>query len=181
RRLQTKFNDKLLELEQLRSDVDAAKDAMLNSTALTSLAKRITSLETTVNASTAAFAEASSIMDLIEATNDRIDQILLGNTSLELKYNTSLFKEGYGIKLGKTVPNELTIASDIQSYSTISEVDFSVNTNNEKIIPIGIGGTQIRHLKTNSSGNPIPYHLTQNLTVFLDDSVNSWKTGQALR
>lgn len=181
RRLQTKFNDKLLELEQLRSDVDAAKDAMLNSTALSSLAKRITGLETTVNASTAAFAEATSIMDLIESTNDRIDQILQGNTSLELKYNTSLFKEGYGVKLGKSVPNEITIASDLQSYSTINEVDFSVNTNNEKTVSLGIGGTQIRHLKVNSSGNPIPYNLNQNLTVYLDDSVNSWKTGQSLR
>ena len=181
RRLQTKFNDKLLELEQLRADVDAAKDSMLNSTALSSLAKRITSLETTVSASTAAFAEATAIMDLVESTNNRIDEILKGNTSLELKYNTSLFKEGYGVKLGKSVPNEITIASDVQSYSVVSEVDFSVNTNNEKTVPLGIGGTQIRHLKVNNSGNPIPYNLTQNLTVYLDDSVNSWKTGQTLR
>lgn len=181
RRLQTKFNDKLLELEQLRVDVDSAKDTLLNSTALSSLAKRITSLENTVNASTTAFAEVDAIMNLIESTNNRIDDILSGTATLELKYNTNLFKEGYGVKLGKSVPNEITIASDIQSYSTITEVDLSVNTNGEKSIPIGVGGTQIRHTKLNNSGNPIPYSLTQNITVLLNDSINSWKTGQSLR
>ena len=120
-------------------------------------------------------------MNLIESTNNRIDDILTGNSSLELKYNTDLFKEGYGVRLGKSVPNELTIASDLQNYSAINQIDLSSNTNGEKIIPIGIGGTQIRHTKLNNSGNPIPYSLTQNLTIFIDDSVNSWKKGQTLR
>lgn len=181
RRLQTKFNDKLLELEQLRVDVDAAKDTLLNSTALSALAKRIASLENTVGASTTAFAEVDAIMNLIESTNLRIDDILTGNANLNLKYSTDLFKEGYGVKLGKSVPNELTIASDLQNYSAINSIDLSVNTNGEKIVPIGIGGTQIRHVKVNNSGNPIPYNLTQNLTLFVDDSVNSWKKGQSLR
>jgi hypothetical protein len=181
RRLQTKFNDKLLELEQLRVDVDTAKDSLLNSTAMSSLAKRIQSLETTVNASTAAFAEATALMDLVQSTNDRIDDILTNQTSIDLNYQTDLFKAGYGMQLGKSIPNEITFAVDVQNYSTITEADFSVNTQGEKTIPIGIGGTQIRHIKVNSSGSPIPYSLTRNLTIYLDDSSSSWKTGQNLR
>lgn len=181
RRLQTKFNDKLLELEQLRVDVDTAKDSLLNSTAMSSLAKRIQSLETTVNASTAAFAEATALMDLVQSTNDRIDDILTNQTSIDLNYQTDLFKAGYGMQLGKSIPNEITFAVDVQNYSTITEADFSVNTQGEKTIPIGIGGTQVRHIKVNSSGSPIPYSLTRNLTIYLDDSSSSWKTGQNLR
>lgn len=181
RRLQTKFNDKLLELEQLRVDVDTAKDSLLNSTAMSSLAKRIQSLETTVSASTAAFAEATALMDLVQSTNDRIDDILTNQTSIDLNYQTDLFKAGYGMQLGKSIPNEITFAVDVQNYSTITEADFSVNTQGEKTIPIGIGGTQVRHIKVNSSGSPIPYSLTRNLTIYLDDSSSSWKTGQNLR
>jgi predicted acyl esterase len=181
RKLQTSFNDKLLELEQLRVDVDSAKDTLLNSTALSSLAKRITSLEQTVRASTEAFNTADSLLQLIKSTNDRLDDLIKGNASLELSYNRNLFKEGYGVKLGKSVPNELTISADLQNYSVVNQVDLSSNTNGEKSILLGAGGTQVRHAKLNNSNNPIPYNLTQNLTLYIDDSINTWKTGQTLR
>lgn len=180
RKLQTKFNDKLLELNQLADDVNLAKDALLNTTALTSLAKRIAVLETTVAASTSAFAEATSIMDLIDSTNSRIDEILSNNTSLQISYNTDSFKPGYGVALDKHIPGEITFYSDVQGFSRISDSDFSVNTLGEKNEPLGIGGTQIRHLKVNGSGSPIPWTMDRNLTLYIDDSSNVWKTGQIL-
>lgn len=181
RTLQTKFNDKLLELEQLRVDMDAATDSMLNSTVLSDLDKRITALETTVSASTAAFAESTAIMDLITSLNDRLDQLMSGQTTLQISYNTDSFKQGYGISLGKVIPGELTIASNVQSQSTINEVDISDNTQGEKTISLGINGTQIRHLKLNGSYNPIPFNMTQSLNIYINDTINSWKSGQLLK
>jgi hypothetical protein len=181
RSLQTKFNDKLLELESLKTDVDLAKDALLNTTSLTSISTRLSDLETTVAASTSAFAEATSIMMLIDSVNSRIDELLSGTVSLQIKYNTDSFKPGYGMVLDKTIPGQIVFASGVQNYSVINEVDFSVNVQGEKYVNLGIGGTQIRHLKLNGSGNPIPFTLTRNLTLFIDDSVNSWKLGQTLR
>ena len=181
RQLQTKFNDKLAALENLRVDVDTAKDALLNSTAMSSLAKRIAVLETTVSASSAAFAESTAIMDLIQSTNDRIDEILTGSTSLQISYNMDAFKPGYGISLGKIIPGQITIGSNVQGYSNINEVDFGVNSLGEKTISLGISSTQIRHLKLNGSSSPIPLNLSQNLTNYIDDSVNTWKKGQLLR
>lgn len=181
RLLQTKFNDKLLELEQLSTDLNLAKDAMLNSTAISSLSKRIASLETTVGASTAAFAEASAITDLIDSTNTRIDEILSGSTSLQISYNTDSFKQGYGMLLDKHIPGEINFIANVQEYSLINDVDFSVNTQGEKAISLGVGGTQMRHLKVNGSGVPVTYTMTDNLTIYVDDSINSWKKGQLLK
>jgi hypothetical protein len=181
RLLQTKFNDKLLELQQLGDDVNAAKDAMLNSTALSSIANRIAALEITVAASTSAFAEATALMDLIDSLNTKVDNLLMNKTAIALTYQTDLFKEGYGISLDKTVANELKIKSNVQAFSTISEVDFSVNTAGAKTVSLGEGGTQVRHLKLNSSSSPIPFNLTRDITIYVDDSVNSWKSGQALK
>jgi hypothetical protein len=181
RSLQTKFNDKLLELENLKTDVDLAKDALLNTTALTSLANRLSSLETTVAASTSAFAEATSIMSLIDSVNGRIDEILSGTTSLQISYNTESFKPGYGMALDKTIPNQIVFTSGVQNYSLINEVDLSVNTQGDKTVALGIGGTQIRHLKLNGSGSPIPFNLIRDLTIYIDDSSNTWKLGQTLR
>jgi hypothetical protein len=181
RQLQTKFNDKLAALENLRVDVDTAKDALLNSTAMSSLAKRIAVLETTVSASSAAFAESTAIMGLIESTNNRIDEILTGSTSLQISYNMDAFKPGYGISLGKLIPGQITIGSNVQAYSDVAEVDFSTNTLGVKTISLGIASTQIRHLKLNGSSSPIPFNLSQNLTINIDDSINTWKKGQLLR
>lgn len=181
RSLQTKFNDKLLELNTLSDEVDLAKDALLNTTALKSLATRISVIETTVAASTAAFAEASAIMDLIDSTNARIDEILSNNTALQIKYNTDSFKPGYGVFLDKRIPGEITFYSDIQAFSKIIESDFSSNTLGSRTESLGIGGTQIRHLKVNGSGNPIPWTMDRNLTLFIDDSFNTWRAGQSLK
>lgn len=181
RSLQTKFNDKLLELNTLSDEVDLAKDALLNTTALKSLATRISVIETTVAASTAAFAEASAIMDLIDSTNARIDEILSNTTSLQIKYNTDSFKPGYGVFLDKRIPGEITFYSDIQAFSKIIESDFSSNTLGSRTESLGIGGTQIRHLKVNGSGNPIPWTMDRNLTLFIDDSFNTWRAGQSLK
>jgi hypothetical protein len=181
RSLQTKFNDKLLELNTLSDEVDLAKDALLNTTALKSLATRIGVLETTVAASTAAFAETSAIMDLIDSANSRIDEILSNNTSLQITYNTDSFKSGYGVSLDKHIPGEITFYSDIQAFSRINDADFSVNTLGSRTESLGIGGTQIRHLKVNGSGSPIPWTMDRNLTLFIDDSSNTWKAGQSLK
>lgn len=181
RRLQTKFNDKLLELEQLKSEVNLAKDALLNSTTLSSLNTRISSLETTVDASTSAFAEADAIMSLIDQINGRIDEIMSGTTSLQISYNTDAFLPGYGMILDKTVASKITFASNIQAYSDLTEIDFSSNVAGEKKAAVGIAGTQIRHLRVNNSGNPIPWTMERDLTLYLDDSLNVWKKGQSLK
>lgn len=180
RRLQTKFNDKLLELEQLKGEVNLAKDALLNANTISSLNTRITTLETTVAASTAAFAEASAIMDMIDQVNGRIDEIMSGTTSLQVKYNLDSFVPGYGMILNKNIPGQIVFASNVQNYSDLYQLDFSTNINGETAAPIGISGTQIRHLRVNNSGNPIPWTMTRDLTLYLDDSTNPWKKGQSV-
>jgi len=167
--------------DSLSDEVDLAKDALLNTTALKSLATRIGVLETTVAASTAAFAEASAIMDLIDSTNARIDEILSNKTSLQIQYNTDSFKPGYGVSLDKHIPGEITFYSDIQAFSKITEADFSSNTLGARTESLGIGGTQIRHLKVNGSGSPIPWTMDRNLTLYIDDSSNIWKAGQSVK
>ena len=181
RQLQTKFNDKLLELQQLGVDLNNAKDSLLNENVISSLNKRIGQLETTVSASTQAFAEADSIMKLIDSVNQRIEDILSNSTSLLITYNTALFKQGYGVSLDKRIPGEITFNSNIQNYSAVSVMDISANTLGIKTMPLGIAGTQIRHLKLNMSMSPISYSMTNDITLQIDDTINAWKKGQVLR
>lgn len=181
RLLQSQFNDKLLELQQLGVDVESAKDAILNSTSISSLSSRMNSLESTVSGATSAFAKASSIMDLIDSVNGRIDEILSGTTSLQISYNTNSFKPGYGIGLDKTNPGQITFFNTSQDYSNVSITDMSTASFGNVILPLGIGSTQHRHLSVNGSGSQIPFTLVRNLTLYIDDSTYKWSTGQSLK
>jgi len=83
--------------------------------------------------------------------------------------------------LDKTVAGKITFASNIQNYSDLTELDLSINVAGEKKTSVGIAGTQIRHLKINNSGNPIPWTMDRDLTLYLDDSLNIWKKGQSVK
>jgi hypothetical protein len=186
RKLQTKFNDKLAELEALKIDVDAAKQALTNTTGIAALATRISQVETTVAASTEAFDNAAAIMDLIDSLNSRLDDLHNNQTSLQLSYNLAPFKKGYGIVLDKTVPGQMTIASDVQAYSNMSQVDLSstlINILNVTTLTLGTSNTYYKHYKPISQNNlnPASWTLTSDQTIKLDDSVYNWRKGQTVR
>lgn len=186
RTLQTKFNDKLAELEALRLDVDAAKQALTSTNGLNELAARLTTLESTVAASTSALANSTAILDLIRSVNIRVDELYNNETAILLDYNLAPFKPGYGIVLDKHVPGQMTIASDLQSYSTVSQIDLSsptVNTANVAPLSLGVSNTYYKHYKPVSStnSNPAIWHLANDQEIRLNDEINTWKKGQTVK
>ena len=186
RRLQTKFNDKLAELETLKIDVDSAKQALLNTSGLDELAVRVSQLETTVSASTEAFSEATAIMDLIRNLTKQLDDLHNNRTSIQLSYNLAPFRKGYGIVLDKSIAGQMTIASDVQAYSNMSQIDLSntnINVAGITTLTLGISNTYYKHYKPISQNNvnPATWTLTSDQTIKLDDSVFKWRKGQVVR
>jgi hypothetical protein len=179
RTLQTKYNDKITELNNLAIDVNAAKQALTNTSALNSLAARVSQLETTVSASTEAFAEADAIMNLISDLNSQIDDLYSNRTSLTLDYNLAAFRAGYGINLDKLTPGSLTLSSNAQSYSSVNVVDLSspaVNVSNIITLNLGETATYYKHTK---AGNE--WTLSANQELRIRDNLFKWKKGQTFR
>jgi hypothetical protein len=100
---------------------------------------------------------------------------------LQIKYNTASFIPGYGVSLDKTVAGQITFSSATQMYADTTIMDISVNTLGVKTLPLGVLGTQLRHKKLSSGGSPISYSMVSDLTLLIDDSINSWKTGQTVK
>ena len=178
RTLQTKYNEKIAELENLAIDVNAAKQALTNTSGLDSLARRISQLESTVSASTAAFNETDAIMLLIQDLNAQIDDLYNNRTSLLLKYNLDAFREGYGIKLDKLTPGALTLASSAQAYSDVTSLDFSspsVNSGNVITLALGTSNTYYKHKRSTT------WIVSANQTIRINDSTYGWKKGKKLR
>ena len=179
RTLQTKYNEKIAELNALAIDVDAAKQALTNTSGLDSLARRISQLETTVSASTSAFNETDAIMMLIQDLSAQIDDLYNNRTSLLLQYNLDAFREGYGIKLDKLTPGALTLASSAQAYSDVTRLDLSnpsVNSGNIITLALGTSNTYYKHSKS----GPV-WTVSSNQEIRINDTTYGWKKGKKFR
>jgi len=175
KRLQISFNEKLLELETLRQEVENAKDVLSNTNVLQKLDLRLLSVENSLAASSAALANTSDIMDLIENTSDKVDDLIAGRTSINVSYNLNAIRPGAGIIVDRSIPNEVTLASNVTPFSTIEDINLSPATTPQSIktLSLGLYNTYYRHKNNGSSTT-----LTNNVTIKIDDTVSDWRKGQ---
>jgi hypothetical protein len=186
RRLQTTFNEKISELEILGDDLEAAKQAMISTSGLDALDQRISVLETTVSASVAAFEETDAIMQLISSLNQQIDDLYNNRTSILMEYTLAPFKSAYGIALDKSITGQMTVTNTAQLYSKNSQINLAssaVTVSNVCTLDLGVSNTYVKHYKpiSNNNLNPSTWTLSSNLEIRINDSVNTWKTGQTLK
>ena len=173
--LKNKFNSKLVELSNLKIDLESAKNALLNTNGLTTLSQRLGRLEQTVAASTSAFENSSAITNLIGNLNSRLNEFVAGKTSLSTSYDLAPFRPGQGISLDKTIPQQLTIASTVQAYSKVSEINLKSNNSNTFTETLGVSNTYIKHY------NGSTFSLSSDFDIRINNSLNSWKNGQVLK
>jgi hypothetical protein len=173
--LKNKFNSKLVELSNLKIDLESAKNALLNTNGLNALSTRLGVLEQTVSASTSAFENSAAITNLITNLNSRLNSFVAGKTSLSTSYDLAPFKPGQGISIDKTIPQQLTIASTVQAYSKVSEINLKSNNSNTFTESLGISNTYIKH------SNGSVFSLSSDFDIRIDNSLNSWKNGQVLK
>jgi hypothetical protein len=179
RTLQTKYNDKINELNTLAADVKSAKQALINSSTLDKLAARVEQLETTVAASTAAFSETNTIMGLISNLSSQIDDLYNNRTSLSLNYNLAAFRQGYGINLDRLTPGSLVLSSNAQSYSSIEVVDLSnpsINSSNIIYLSLGQAGTYVKHNRPGTE-----WVIPSNQEIRIEDSDFKWEAGKTFK
>lgn len=186
RNLQTTYNDKIAELEQLSDDLEAAKQALISTTGLDELSRRLSILETTVAASTEAFEETDAIMLLIDSLNKQLDDLYNSRTSILMTYDLAPFKNSYGILLDKTIAGQMTISNTAQLYSSATQLNLaspSVTVGNVCVLDLGISNTYIKHYKpiSNTNLNPSPWSLSSDLEIRINDATNKWKTGQVFK
>jgi len=173
--LQTLFNDKLLELENLRRDVQSAKDTLSNSNTLQKLDLRLKAVENSLSASQAAFQNSTALLNMIETASKKIDDLVAGRSSINVSYNLDVLRPGSGIIIDRRIPNEITIASDVTPYSLIEDINLSPSTTPQgtKTLPLGVYNTYYQH-----SNNGASTTLTGNVVIKIDDTVVDWRKGQ---
>lgn len=174
KQIQTRLNDKLLELDQLRQDVNELKDLMINTEDKNELTLRIENIETSLEENQSIFSNTGDLVKMIENNNEKIDSIINGESNIEVSYNTDVIRPGSGISLDRRTPNRLKVQNTNQEYNISNSSITNIFDNN--VIELSEFTNYVRH---ESQTGPIT--LVRDLEVFIDDSKKAWQKGQVMR
>ena len=174
KRIQKTYNDKLLDLDQLRQDLEGLKDLLINNEDQRELEIRIDNLETSIVENQAIFDNTGQLMAMIESLNSRLDSIITGGTNVSVSYDLDAIRPGEGIGVDRKTPNRIRIINQNQTYNISNTSLTNVFTNN--VIELGNFSNYVAH---QNSGNQIV--LVRDLEIFINDSTVGWKKGQTLR
>jgi hypothetical protein len=172
--IQTRLNDRIVEMDRLTQEVDELKDLLINTEDQNEISIRISNIETSLTENQAIFNNTGELMRMIENINGKVDDIITGDANVSVTYNTDILKAGPGTKLDKRTPNRVLIENIDQNYNISNNSITNVFTNN--VIELGTFTNYVRHENNND-----PIILIRDLEIFIDDSKNEWKKGQTMR
>jgi len=175
--LQTTYSNKILELDALQQQVTAAKDLLLNTVDSSEIIARISNLETSLIANQAIFSNTSSLIDMIDNTNSKINSIIAGESNITVSYNTDTIRPGDGISVNRSTPNIIKINNTDQYYNISNN---SIANILSSLDPTLILGTFTNYFSHYIDGTT-PIILNADVKIKIDDSTVSWKKGQVLR
>ena len=170
------LNNTVVQFIDVSERVSNLESLVLSTETSLDLSARIVSLEQTIAANQALFNNTQAVMNLINQNYDLVRALVNNQTSIEVSYNLDLLKQGNGILLDRSVPNEVTVKNSNQ--------DFNIGGNYGKGTLTQNGSNDINllefsnYFKHVNNGNPIT--LTQDMTIRIKDT-NKWKTGQRFR
>ena len=189
------FMETKLEIIDIKSQLNTLQQYYFSQGSLNALTQRISALETSLNNANMAYSSATTLLDLVNQNADNIQQILSGNLSLNLTYNTDILKQGDGIIVDRSIPNQVKIYNKVQKYS-----NFMICKNSSKFIQTTFGNGQTftstadnnilvldnfgnYFRQSNTNNNPLDgiEYFGDTVYINISDKNVRWKVGQTLR
>ena len=176
------FESQQLKFTSLDTRVNALENRATTIPDIQSINAKVDQLETNLQNARMNYSSSTAILDMINKINRELSNLVNGNISVNLQYNTDVLYQGNGIVLDKTVPNKIKITNKVQSYA----LDIPTDLNSDLITasaPLDISITSpgvvyllepytnmCRIYTTGTAGGDI--------RIFIDDSSNAFLKGQ---
>jgi hypothetical protein len=171
------INDTASQFIFLEERVTSLEDIVLTTPQNADLNARVDSLENSFAANQALFDNTSAVMGLINNNYELIRSVINNETSVEISYDLDLIKQGAGIQVDRSIPNELTVRNLNQDYNIGSNLGAgSLTQTGPNTIDLIDFSNYYKHVN-----NGIPITLTGDLNIRINDSNVSWKVGQKFR
>ena len=157
------------------------------------LVSRINTLETAIENAALNFSSSSDILDMLSSTNQRLNQIINGEIPTEVQYNTDVLRAGDGIKIDKSSKNAIKVHNTNYGYSLNELYSYEIATgqilsNLNSEIPFNPldSNTDAIWTRIKKYDNLVRIYLEENafnnnLNIYLDDSVTTFKKGQTIK
>jgi hypothetical protein len=172
--IQTRYTDKLLELDQLKQDMESLRNLMLSTQDQQELSIRVSNLETSLEANSAIFNNTNNLINLIDSVNEKVDSIIGGSKNVSVSYDIDAVRPGEGIAIDRRTPNRIRVINTNQRYNIGATITSNLFLTN--VITLNNFSNYIAH---QNGGNQII--LTKDLEIFINDGTIKWKTGQSFR
>lgn len=161
----------------LEQRVDSLENLALTSDTAFNLDRRIANIESSLAANQAIFNNTQAIMGLINQNYELIRALINGETSVEISYNLDLVKQGPGIIVDRSVPNELIIINDNQDYNIGNDEGVvTLSTTSSNVVNLRPYGNYTKHIN-----NGLPINLNSDLVIRIKDTDVQWRRGQVYR
>ena len=171
------LNNAATEFIDLSNRVTNLENITLSSSTTTNIDKRITQLEQAFAANQALFNNTQAVMGLINQNYDLVRAIINNQTSVEVSYNLDLLKQGPGVLLDRSTPNQVTVVNSSQDFNMLDTLGVGTFTQNgDNIINLLDFSNYYKHVN-----NSNPLTLTGDLTIRINDGTINWKNGQRFR
>lgn len=172
---------------------------LLTSSQIGDFTGRLNNLETAIEDAKLNYATPSSLLQLIQSTNLRINQLLDGTVPSAVQYNIDVIKSGNGAEVDKSTPGFVTIKNKVYGYELIDAYNYDITNSSWLNWSLGtkIEFSNKFNLTTASSTSiwmrfknytnrvnlwiDSTSTLSSNINIYLDDSIIPWKTGQVLK
>ena len=157
------------------------------------LVSRINTLETAIENAALNFSSSSDILDMLSSTNQRLNQIINGEIPTEVQYNTDVLRAGDGIKIDKSSKNAIKVHNTNYGYSLNELYSYKIangqiisNLNSETPFNPSYSDTDSIWTRIKKYDNLVRIYLEENafnnnLNIYLDDSVTTFKKGQTIK
>jgi hypothetical protein len=131
---------------------------------------------------------------MINTVSNNLNQVLTGNLSVNLTYNTDVLGPGDGIQLDKSVPNKVKVVNRIQDYNTFTQCKNSssyittvtgnglnlASTTDNNILVLGQYTNYFKNINQNPDPNGVEV-FGDNVYINIEDKSQRWKRGQTMR
>lgn len=167
-------------LASLSSEVEKLKDLITDGSEISDLQTSIDAINLQLETSGLIFENSESINALIDRNYQEILNIYKNFTSVAVSYNLDVLKEGQGVTLDKSVPNEITVSSTRQEYNVEDSPVVSILTD---FVSGSTSWNYTRELLPFSNylkvSNGVELTLEKDVIVYVNDTDVKWKKGQS--
>jgi hypothetical protein len=162
---------------------------------LNGITQRLSAMEVALTNAKLAFSSSTTLLDLINQNADNINQILSGVLSVNLSYNADVLRNGDGIILDRSVPNQVKVNNRVQNYFTFNlckntsaflQTSFGngqtfTSALDNNILVLGKFGNYFRQKNTDADPATGIEILDDTLYINIEDKAIRWKNGQILK